>query len=117
MTSDRIELAVCETLELLDFNVTAKGYRYLVETIILINNKYCDSLGDAYTHLSLKYKIGKSGIKSTIQRCVKSNIERSSHEALVSVFGTDVRDNKSRNYYLTGEFIYRLMSYMNSKYK
>ena len=119
MIGDIIETAIQETFELLNFNTTSKGYRYLVETIILINDKSCDSLGESYYRLSVKYRVDQKAMRSIIQRYIKSNIKKSSHEALMEVFKYDINQDtsRSRNYYLTSEFVYYILSYMNSKYK
>ena len=119
MIGDIIETAMQETFELLNFNTTSKGYRYLIETIILINDKSCDSLSESYYRLSVKYRVDQKAMRSIIQRYIKSNIKKSSHEALMEVFKYDINQDTSRarNYYLTSEFVYYMLSYMNSKYK
>lgn len=118
MIGDLIESATVETLKLLDFNICSKGYKYLLDTIIMLNNRSVDSLGEAYNILSIRYGVDGKSIRSVVQRFIKNSMKRSNHEAIVGIFGYDItRNEKGRNYYLTSEFVYFLMSYMNSKYK
>ena len=119
MIGDIVEEAILKTFELLNFNTTSKGYRYLTDTIILINDRYCDSLNESFYRLSIKYNVDQKAMRSVVQRYIKSNIKRSSHEALIEVFNYDIVQDTSRdrNYYLTSEFVYYVLSYMNTKYK
>ena len=111
------DIMVPGVLKKLHIGPHRKGYTYLKETLILINDGECKMMKEAYTILARKYSTTENAIEVAVRRSIREGIMECSSETKIEIFGYDVEvENRSnRDYYQAKEFIPYIVSYINDK--